>query len=132
MNIIVLSYLFVNAWTDWKKREINILYTVIFSLVGIIYKQIMQGKYNWYGMIPGMVLWIFSFLWKNHIGAGDGVIVMFLGWMCGITLACNVLMRGLVLAVGVGAVCCLKEKRINVELPFVPFLLGSYMLEIWI
>ena len=132
MNIILLSYLLINAWTDWKKREIHIVHTIIFIVIGVMYKLMVQDAYDWKGLIPGMILLIISFLWKNHIGAGDGIVVMFLGWMCGLTQVCNVVSVGFLLAASVGVICCIKEKRMDIDMPFVPFILGSYMLKLWI
>ncbi len=132
MNVILSSYLLINAWTDWKRKEIDMLYTILFVAIGIIYKQAVHGVHYWSGMIPGLILVVLSVICRQHIGLGDGVIVMAVGWMCGFTLVCSILMGGFLLAAGVGVIYCVKEKKRNVELPFVPFFLGSYLLEIWI
>ena len=129
---ILVSYLLINAWTDWKKREVHMIYTIVFGMVGVVYKFILQEGYDWRGVIPGFILLLISFVWKNHIGVGDGIIVLFLGLMCGIVLVSKVLMIGFLMATSVGIICCIKEKRRDVELPFVPFILGSYVLELWI
>lgn len=131
MTIILLIYLMINAWTDWKRKEIDVLYTILFVVISIVYKQIMHEAYYWNGMIPGLLLVIMSIVWRQHIGLGDGVIVLFVGWMSGLTFVCSVLMGGFLLAAGLGFLCCMKERRMNVELPFVPFFLGSYLVEIW-
>ena len=132
MNVILLGYLLINVWTDWKRKEINMLYTILFIAISIVYKQEVHGMYYWSGMIPGLILIVISIIWRQHIGLGDGVIVMAFGWMCGLILVCEVLMGGFLLAAGTGMIYCVKEKRLNVELPFVPFFLGSYLLEVWI
>ena len=67
MNIILLSYLMINAWTDWKKREIHMIYTIIFSMIGVVYKLIAQERCDWRGIILGVILLAISFIWENHI-----------------------------------------------------------------
>ncbi len=128
MDIILFSYLFMNAWTDLKRKEIDILYTIVFVVIGVVYKFVVQGTHYWNGMIPGMALCLLAFIWKEHIGIGDGIIVMAFGWMCGLTLVCEVLTGGFVLAAGAGIVCYIFGGKVNVELPFIPFFLGSYVM----
>ncbi len=132
MNIILSSYLFINAWTDLKRKEIDIVYTIIVIIIGSVYKHIMQGTYYWSGMIPGFLLFLISFIWRKHIGMGDGIIVMTFGWMCGFTFVCDVLTGGFLLAAGVGIICCIVYRTVEIELPFVPFFLVSYLLKLWI
>ena len=132
MNILLSGYLLVNAWTDFKRKEIDLLYTLIVIGVGIVCKYMVQGTHYWEGMIPGMLLIGFSLVWREHIGIGDGVVVMAFGWMCGLSFACEVLVCGFLLAGGMGILCCVIGKKKDIELPFVPFFLGSYLLNLWI
>ena len=132
MNCILVSYLLVNAWTDWRRKEIDIIYTVLFVFAGVIYKHLMAGSYYWSGMIPGMILLLISFVWKQHVGTGDGIVVAAFGWMGGLAQVCDVLVGGFILAAAMGIIVCIFKKRRNIELPFVPFFLGSYLLELWI
>ena len=38
MNSLVLIYLAVNAWTDGKRREINLIYTIAFLLLAVFFR----------------------------------------------------------------------------------------------
>lgn len=131
MKVILSVYLLINAWTDWKRKEIDLLYTIVFVCIGIVYKQVVHEIYYWSGMIPGVLLVILSIIWRQHVGMGDGIVVMVFGGMCGLSLVCNVLMGGFLLTAGIGILYCVKMKTMDIELPFVPFFLGSYILEIW-
>lgn len=130
MKVLLFSYLLVNAWTDLKRKEIDLLYTIIFIGIGMVYKYIVLGIHYWSGMIPGLMLLGFSLIWKEQIGMGDGIVVMVSGWMSGLSFVCEVLMGGFLLAAGVGILGCIVGRKKNVELPFVPFFLGSYVLNI--
>lgn len=122
----------INAWTDWKRKEIDLIYTAIFLVIGVIYKLSGNGMYDWYGILPGCILLLISMIWKNQIGSGDGIIVMVFGWICGLSAVYNVLIGGFFLAACAGAVYWIQKKGKNIELPFVPFFLGSYLLDLWI
>ena len=101
-------------------------------VIGLLYKFFENGIHDWKGILPGCVLLLFSLMWKNHIGSGDGIIVMAVGWMCGLSMVCDVLVGGFLLAACAGILCWIQGKRKNVELPFVPFFFGSYLLELWV
>lgn len=130
MKVIVAVYLVINAWTDWKRKQIDLIYTAAFAIVCLFYKLWWDGVLYWEGMLPGCLLLLLACLKKEHIGIGDGVLVMAFGLVCGISMTWSVLTGGFLLAAAVGVILYIFGKKEIKEIPFVPFFLGSYLLEL--
>lgn len=127
MKIMILIYLAVNAWTDGKRREINLVYTVVFLILAVIFRWGREPIFEWTGLVPGLVLWLLSVGNSRHIGSGDGILCMALGLVTGLEIMWNVMLGGFCLAGTVGIIQWIYKKKMTSELPFVPFLLVSYL-----
>lgn len=132
MKILLMIYLGMNAWTDLRRKEIDLIYTVLFMGISFVYKLWSKNFCDWSGLLPGVFLLFLSQLWKEQIGSGDGIVVLGMGWICGFSLTCNVLLMSFALAACTGLVCLLAGRGGRAELPFVPFLLGSYLFQIYV
>lgn len=132
MKILSMIYLGMNAWTDFKRKEIDLIYTVFFVGAGFVYKLWNKSLCDWSGLLPGIFLLFLSLIWREQIGSGDGIVVLGVGWICGLSLICNVLLMSFALAACAGIVCLLRGRKGTVQLPFVPFLLCSYMFQIYV
>lgn len=130
MGVITTGYLLVNSWTDWKRKEIDLVWTAgVFVLMTFVYIEKGQQLY-WSGLLPGLCLWAVS-LWKSsQIGRGDGLVVMGIGWIEGLENVWLVLQTGILLAAGAGLFLLILGKGKEKKLPFVPFLFAGYLLQL--
>lgn len=56
MGVLTTGYLMVNSWTDWRRKEVDIVWTVaVFVLTAFIYVGTDQ-KLCWSGLLPGICL----------------------------------------------------------------------------
>lgn len=130
MKVLINFYLAVNAWTDCRRKEIDLRYTGVFVfLVALI--QMRKGvSQNWMGIFPGICLCALS-LWKGEkIGNGDGVVAIGLGWAIGIRRICEVLTGGFFLAGMYGIVLSMMGRDKTTKIPWIPFLWISFLIEV--
>lgn len=129
MDLLTTGYLMVNSWTDWRKKEIDIVWTVaFFVLTAFIYIR-SDRQPCWSGVLPGVCLWIAS-MWKpEQIGNGDGFILMGIGWIKGLKQTCLIFQNALLLAAVAGMCMLVMGMGRRKEIPFVPFLLAGYLMQ---
>ena len=71
MEVLTAGYLLVNSWTDWRRKEVDSVWTVaVVILTALIYVGTGQ-KLCWSGLLPGIFLWLAS-LWKRGWNCADG------------------------------------------------------------
>ena len=110
MGVLTTGYLMVNSWTDWRRKEVDIVWTVaVFVLTAFIYVGTDQ-KLCWSGLLPGICLWLASLWRSDQIGSGDGIVLMGIGWIQGIQQACVIFQTAILLAAAVG-VCLIRPAR---------------------
>lgn len=131
VNMLTISYLGVNAWTDWRRKEIDLRYTAGFMFLVTVYNLWREIPLNWIGLFPGVCLWGLSLVKKEEIGDGDGSVVMSLGWAVGLETLWKVLAMGFLLAGTAGLLVLATERKKSAEIPFVPFLLISFLMKGW-
>lgn len=128
MILLSMIYLGINAWTDWRWKEIDIRYTVIFVLAVAVMRIWTGTPQNWAGLLPGSFLWVLSQWKREKIGNGDGPVVAGLGWTIGLEEVWKVLTGGFLLAGCVGILLLVSGRKKTTELPFIPFLCMSFLL----
>ena len=105
MGVLTTGYLMVNSWTDWRRKEVDIVWTVA-------------------------VFVLLASLWRSdQIGSGDGIVLMGIGWIQGIQQACVIFQTAILLAAAVGVCMLALGMGRKKELPFVPFLLAGYLVQ---
>ena len=115
-EVMTVLFLVVMGWKDWKKKEISLLLT---------------GTYGIIGLLPfGVSLMILavSVLTGGEIGMGDGWIFLALGTMLHTEMYVRMACIGMLIAAvyaGVLLVICKKGRK--TEIPLVPFLLFGYL-----
>lgn len=130
MRYLTAAYLAVNAWSDWKKREIDCRYTAVFMICVLAVQLYKKEALYWTGLIPGICLWLLSLREKNGIGGGDGIVTTALGWALGIEKVWQIIVGGFFWAGMFGMLQWLLGKK-RLGIAFVPFLLLSYFMEEW-
>ncbi len=120
------------AYEDIRTRQIRLLEIVVFGVAGII----MNLVFKPYpvisvlgGVLIGVLMYIFSIISHEKIGKGDALIVMVTGLYLGFMNTVIVVWVSSIMAAIIGGLYLKgKHKRLNLELPFVPFLLSAYCL----
>lgn len=126
MKVMVFIYLLVNSWNDYKTREIDLRYTVLFFGI-LLWIDIWKGDFaKWEGIFPGILLGGFSLISREKIGSGDSWVVMAVGCAVGLTDIWKYLLIAFVIVAGIGLFCVLFKRNQEGTLPFVPFLLLSF------
>lgn len=64
MKLLSMMYLGINAWTDGRRKEIDLRYTVVFVLIIAVIRMWTGTPQNWKGLLPGSFLWVMS-QWKK-------------------------------------------------------------------
>lgn len=131
MNYIgLMIYFGLLSFWDVKQKEIPTRLLLAGLLGGLIYG--ICGGEGWLllmGVIPGMLLIFMSFLTKEKVGYGDGIMVIILGLVLGWPDSFVVYMLAqfgvLLFAIGLMAV-----KRIprDTQIPFAPFLAAGVVI----
>lgn len=81
------------------------------------------------GLMPGVLLLMLAFISRQQVGSGDGWTVLGLGlWLSPAALALLVAGAGAAGAVAAAVLLVLRKARFQRKIPFIPFLLGGYLL----
>ena len=130
-SCMVLGLLGICSIEDIKSREIGVYKIYLSGIIGVLL-HLFLGRKSVYsilgGMLIGFILLIVGKLAGESIGAGDGLILMDTGIFLGSADNFRLLCGGIFLA-GVAALILLLFFRKNrkYELPFIPFLLVTYV-----
>ena len=128
---IVLAVLAGFATYDMKTKSIPVAAVAGFAAGVLIY-----GFYTGTdmmtmvtGVVPGAVVLLISFVTKESIGRGDGLVLCVLGVFCGWRQCLAVFGMALVLAAVLAMVLLVFHRAgRKTELPFLPSLFGGYLL----
>lgn len=128
---IALIYYFVMAETDLKKHCIPLAFAAagpcVFCLVRIFLLE-PQIKDMLTGLIPGALLLVIAKLSRQAIGYGDGIMLISSGILTGFFGAVFMLLVSMLLASAVSvALMIIKKGKGKTQLPFIPFMLGAYV-----
>lgn len=131
---ITLLLLLLNCWGDIKRREIYLLITILYGLLGLVvqlseanslYTEILTS------MIPGLFLLLTGKVSQGKVGYGDGILVLALGIWLGFFRCLMTLTAGLILAAIWSAFSLiLKRCKKDDQIPFIPFLLFGYLVRL--
>lgn len=122
----------LTAIDDVKTRSIRVLEVIVFAVIGLLIDVTLK-PYSWIsiagGVGVGAFVYILSLLTKEKIGKGDAMIVMVSGLYLGFMNTVIVLWLASILAAIIGSVMVKCQGcRMDMEIPFVPFLLGAYLM----
>lgn len=129
-EVCTLVFLSVNSWFDVKKREISLAAVGIFGVLGFLLA-LYNGALSWNLLVPmGISAGVIglSNVTGGAVGMGDGLVLMVLAIMLSGGEFLAVLFMGL-LGSGVCSLIMLLvfRKGKKYEIPFVPFILLSYV-----
>lgn len=130
-NVIVLLYLGILAGLDVRKRQISLALTGVLFLAGVGW-QILVEHTSWLewllSLLPGAGFLILSFVSREQVGYGDGLLLLTVGIWLGFGQTFGVVTLGLVLCSVLCGVLLMKKKmRRQDSVPLVPFLLLGFV-----
>lgn len=135
VNAILVCGLAVLAYVDIKHKMIPVAPVVLISAILLLYGwwegQSIAGLAA--GILPGGMLLLLAYCTGESIGAGDGIVFCMIGAGCGFTRTITILGGALLLAAIVaGMLLVIKKAERKTELPFLPSVFLSFLLElIW-
>lgn len=128
--LLLLFYLIVCCYTDLKKHTINLLISIIFTLLGII-TGIFLFDYSFISMaislIPGISLFVISLIFPASLGLGDGLIFTICGIYLGINFTIQLLFLSLVISCIFSILLIIKKHSRKYQFPLAPFIFVSYV-----
>lgn len=128
--LLLLFYLIVCCYTDLKKHTINLLISMIFTLLGII-TGIFLFDYSFISMIisliPGISLFVISLIFPASLGLGDGLIFTICGIYLGINFTIQLLFLSLVISCIFSILLIIKKHSLKYQFPLAPFIFVSYV-----
>ncbi|MCI5602806.1 MAG: prepilin peptidase [Clostridiales bacterium] len=130
-TVVITIFLILSTLLDLRKKEVNISLCVGVALLGLIY-EIFISKAELLsvilGIIPGIFLILTSMATNEEIGKGDAAILCTIGIYLGLKKSILVLIYALFMTVIIGGILLLiRKKNKKYKIPFVPFILCSYI-----
>lgn len=131
----ILLLLLPSALLDIKQKKIWLPWLGAFFVESVVL--LLIGVSNWnifvFGMLPGVVLIVVSIVTRGEIGLGDGYLVCVLGSLVGLKDIVNILTWAILLLAVTGIfLVVVKHWGRKSTLPFVPFLLVAYIMQVFI
>lgn len=130
---ILGSILAIQSFFDIKKKEIPVLVTIAGVAAGALCE---IGKGNFIvtqprSLIPGILCLIFSKVSREALGYGDSLLICMMGLYLQAGGIISICMWAFILA-GIVALFLFifAKKKGKYEMPFVPFLLAAYVMEV--
>ena len=129
---IIFMMLLLFSIEDVRKKRIDILPLLAFSVIGAIYLTVTRAltiQEICGGMLLGVGLLGIAKMTGESLGYGDGLLFLVTGIYLGGWDNCSLLMTSLVLAFVFAIIQILvRKKSAKSEIPFVPFVLSAYVL----
>lgn len=130
--LLILGLLIPESVYDIKYKKIHPALTISFVLLA----QILYGFTKAtscadfiLNLLPGFLVIIMAFIFKESMGLGDGLIILFIGSVCGLRHSVFILVIAFVMS-AVVSLLLLALRKVNrkSKLPFVPFLLMASLI----
>lgn len=123
-EILLLLLLGGNSLTDLKEKKIRIWFNLLFLFPGFVlsFRTGRPLHALLAGFIPGAALLFISFLTKESIGYGDGIVVLACGSTADVRQITGFLALGLLLSFVMAAFLLMVRKGRKSEIPWIPYL----------
>ena len=128
-EIILGIWLGIQGVMDFKYKEIPLWFTWLGGVVGIVI--CVQEERTVFEVLvsclPGLVVIFFSWMTKEIIGYGDGIVLLVMGFYLSLSQVLSIGMFAVFIA-GIVALILLTifQKRGSYRIPFIPFLTLAY------
>ena len=131
MDGIMLIFLGIAAWGDWKKRTISVNLLIVLSVFSIA-AVFVTKRCSVLEVLGGLGLGLFfvfvSYITEEKIGYGDSWLITVLGvYLGGTKLLELMLIASLAASLGSLLYGTLRKWNRNAALPFIPFMLLAFV-----
>lgn len=133
-SVVLLGTLTVAAYRDYKEKKVYICSMMLAASTGVLLHLFYRTP-SLADMLAGaglgVVILILSYVTRQGIGAGDGIVVLVTGIFLGFWQNLELFLTALFLA-GFAALFLLviKRKGRRYRLPFLPFLTVAYLIQL--
>ncbi|MBQ2900481.1 MAG: prepilin peptidase [Agathobacter sp.] len=131
-EIILGIWLGIQGVMDFKYKEIPLWFTLLGGVVGIVIcvreeRTVFEVLVS---CLPGLVVIFFSWMTKEIIGFGDGIVLLVMGFYLSLSQVLSVGMFAVFIA-GIVALILLTvfQKGGSYRIPFIPFLTLAYGID---
>lgn len=132
--LAVLALLLPEALIDIRKHEINVIIPGGFAILGVVLTIIVRDiPYIsvTVGIVEGLLIILISYLTKEQIGHGDGIIIAatgtLLGWKSNLIMFFSACFMSAIVAV---ILMIIKKADKKSRIPFVPFLIPGFLISV--
>lgn len=136
-SVIVIFFLVLGSIWDVKKKSVPYMYLLLWGIVALVYlisnSLIKKNGDIWitvlFGIIPGIVCLLISYVSREQIGYGDGWAILLMGALLGISRVMKLLLAAfsLLTVIAIFLLITKKAKRKS-TIPFIPFLFLGYLM----
>lgn len=129
-ELLVFILLIILTISDVKKREISLAVISLFAIIGVIMIGIDSDRDIWgiiIGILVGIMLIFFSYISREGIGYGDGLVFIVTGLYLGGYRNIELLLTSVFLASLYGIIIFIICKNYRKRIPFIPFIMLSFI-----
>ncbi len=127
--LLILVYMATAAIYDICSKKLPLWLMLIFSAISIILTLLLpEIEFNILAFIPGIFMLIISIISNHSLGLGDSILILTLGLLLSITELISIILFSLFFASLAGVILFVKNRNKKQAIPFVPFILLSYLL----
>ena len=131
LSTALLGMLAWAAWKDIRSKKLPVIFLIIGACTGIVLQIIIGEASVWdilLSCIPGAIAYAVAFFTKQALGYGDAALIIISGIFLGLNTNVMLILIALALsAIAAAVLLILKRKKRKDEMPFVPFMLCSYI-----
>lgn len=134
ITVILTFYLIYSSYTDLKRYTISTPVSVITGIL-IVILQISSNVHAFdilLSIVPGIFLLFIAFVTGQSIGYGDGIVFLIVGTGMGFKQTLLLLFLAFILSALFSLYLITRHKSGKYTLPFVPFILSSYVLNFFL
>ncbi len=132
LSMGIIAGLLIWSIEDIKSHLVDMRKVAMFAIAGLLLQIILkeEGLMSLVmGILAGGFVYLVSLVSREKIGKGDAFIVMTMGIYMGFSdLIKSLWLASILAAAGGLLIIALKKKNLRYEMPFVPFLLGGYLI----
>lgn len=133
-SVVLLGVLAVTAYRDWKEQKVYLYIPLIAGIAGLLLHIFFAEQTVWEvlaGVLVGALVVLIAYVSQERVGMGDGIMLMVSGIFLGFWRNVELFFTAL-LMVGLVALFLLvvKRKGRNYRVPFLPFLLAAYLVQL--
>ncbi len=128
-KLLLLGWLYFFAEEDTRRRQLSLLWLSAFAGCGVLWAAKTGLGQGLAGAVVGIALSVAALASGEKIGLGDGLLFCGIGLFCGLWMSLTLLFIASLLCALFGAAGLLTKRwERKDQLPFVPFVLGAYVL----